>query len=477
MLAGKSKMESEVGRGLETRPKNEKISSTRLPVANPQDIITQIVQNIKPRTTTKKLPVPVLRVLTTDKTIMSHDAEDDEATYGNNHRAFLQALLARQTLTFEQAKPLISSIRTAAAAAAAAAAASTPTHAPSTNRVHLPSDITPEDFLLNYIHPLNSLLSPFDLEIRRTFHQLTREEIFALVNTTSDAMTQMATMHSPDEIAYVKRLLDAMFEANNTVEKEVMAVHAVQARGLARVSGGGGHGDDGGKSGRDYHNDNGDTQFSWNHQNNSSSSNNSSLTQSQAEKVLEAMELEGWFEKSTVVMGGGGSSSSRNERRKVIWYTLTPRALMELQQWLVDTYNHEEEEEEAEENEETHQKIKFCKACRQIVTMGQRCPKMTCNVRLHHDCVGKMFRAQRDHETCPTCKTDWQDAPLVGIEAVKEPAAAAAAGGRRKSRNGTTAARNGGRRRSAASTVNGYDEEEEGEGEEEGDGEVDGELP
>lgn len=406
---------------------------------------------------------------------MSHDAEDDEATYGNNHRAFLQALLARQTLTFEQAKPLISSIRTAAAAAAAAAA-STPTHAPSTNRVHLPSDITPEDFLLNYIHPLNSLLSPFDLEIRRTFHQLTREEIFALVNTTSDAMTQMATAHSPDEIAYVKRLLDAMFEANNTVEKEVMAVHAVQARALARVSGGGGHGDDGGRSGRDYHNDNGDTQFSWNHQNNSSSSNNSSLTQSQAEKVLDAMELEGWFEKSTVVMGGGSSSSSRNERRKVIWYTLTPRALMELQQWLVDTYNHEEEEEnenEAEENEETHQKIKFCKACRQIVTMGQRCPKMTCNVRLHHDCVGKMFRAQRDHETCPTCKTEWQDAPLVGIEAVKEPAAA----GRRKSRNGTTAARNGGRRRSAASTVNGYDEEEEGEGEEEGDGEVDGELP
>lgn len=407
---------------------------------------------------------------------MSHDAEDDEATYGNNHRAFLQALLARQTLTFEQAKPLISSIRTAAAAAAAAAA-STPTHAPSTNRVHLPSDITPEDFLLNYIHPLNSLLSPFDLEIRRTFHQLTREEIFALVNTTSDAMTQMATMHSPDEIAYVKRLLDAMFEGNNSVEKEVMAVHAVQARALARVSGGGGHGDDGGRSGRDYHNDNGDTQFSWNHQNNSSSSNNSSLTQSQAEKVLEAMELEGWFEKSTVVMGGG-SSSSRNERRKVIWYTLTPRALMELQQWLVDTYNHEEEEEanenEAEENEETHQKIKFCKACRQIVTMGQRCPKMTCNVRLHHDCVGKMFRAQRDNETCPTCKTDWQDAPLVGIEAVKEPVAAA---GRRKSRNGTTAARNGGRRRSAASTVNGYDEEEEGEGEEEGDGEVDGELP
>lgn len=471
-------MESEVGRGLETRPKNEKFSSTRLPVANAQDIITQIVQNIKPRTTTKSyLSLYLFRVLTADKLIMSHDAEDDEATYGNNHRAFLQALLARQTLTFEQAKPLISSIRTAAAAAAAA---STPTHAPSststTNRVHLPSDITPEDFLLIYIDPLNSLLSPFDLEIRRTFHQLTREEIFALVNTTSDAMTQMATAHSPDEIAYVKRLLDAMFEGNNTVEKEIMAVHAVQARALARVSGGG-HGDDGGRSGRDYHNDNGDTQFSWNHQNNSSSSNNSSLTQSQAEKVLEAMELEGWFEKSTVVMGGGSSSSSRNERRKVIWYTLTPRALMELQQWLVDTYNHEEEEEnenEAEENEETHQKIKFCKACRQIVTMGQRCPKMTCNVRLHHDCVGKMFRAQRDNETCPTCKTEWQDAPLVGIEAVKEPVAAA---GRRKSRNGTTAARNGGRRRSAASTVNGNDEEEEGEGEEEGDGEVDGELP
>ena len=351
---------------------------------------------------------------------MSDDG-DDGASYGNTHRAFLQALLARQTITFEEAKPLISSIRTAAAAQ-------------SSGRAHLPGDVTQDEFE-DYIQRVGDALTSFDFEIRSSYHQVTRERIYALVNTTSDALTQMATIHSPDDIAYVKRVIDGMFDTNNTPRQEIMAIQAYQARKLAKAPGDVDRRDSG---------QNGDTQ---------TQSKNASLTQSQAEKVLESMEQEGWFEKTVI--------TSRSER-DVHWYSLTQRALMELQHWLVDAYN--EPPEEGDE-EEPHQKIKFCKACAQIVTIGQRCPNMPCNVRLHNDCVGKMFRAQRDSETCPTCKTEWHDAPAVGIKAASAKEAARGGGGRRSTNGAVT----NGRRSSAAQATNGHDEEEEEEEEEEED--------
>lgn len=41
------------------------------------------------------------------------DDEEDEAQYNDTNRAFLQAFLARSTLTFEQAKPILAAIFTA----------------------------------------------------------------------------------------------------------------------------------------------------------------------------------------------------------------------------------------------------------------------------------------------------------------------------------------------------------------------------
>jgi len=38
---------------------------------------------------------------------------DDETEYNNTHRAFLQVFLAKGTLTFEQAKPILANILTA----------------------------------------------------------------------------------------------------------------------------------------------------------------------------------------------------------------------------------------------------------------------------------------------------------------------------------------------------------------------------
>ena len=185
-------------------------------------------------------------------------------------------------------------------------------------------DITEADFH-NYVTAINNAISGYDLEIRSTYHQTSRQRTFALVNSTSDPLTQLATIHTADEISFLKRLLDAMFETYNTSRHEVMAITSMQAVGLAKAPG-----------------DRRATQNGTETQ----GSTGQSLTLMQAEKMLKTLVEEGWFEKS----------------RKG-YYSLTPRALMELRGWLMETYNEDEEEDE-----ERVLRIKQCYACREIIT-------------------------------------------------------------------------------------------------------------
>lgn len=296
--------------------------------------------------------------------------------YGNKHRAFLQALSSRQTITWDEAKPIIAAIETCE----------------NPDRPTSPEDVDQAEFE-HYIYTINNAISTFDYEIRSSIHQTSKERVYALVNTTSDALTQMSTMHSADEIAFVKRVLDAMFDTYNTQEAEVMAIKSTQALKLSK----------------DPNRREAQTQ-----------SAQGGLTMVQAEKVMADMEAEGWFELS-------GNN----------YYSLSPRALMELRNWLVHTYNEAPDEED--EDEEPHEKIKNCKLCRDIVTIGQRCPNLPCNARVHNFCVRNMFRAHREVEKCPTCNTDWKDAPPVG-----EMAAARGFGGSRRPANGASQRRSNG---------------------------------
>jgi hypothetical protein len=179
--------------------------------------------------------------------------------------------------------------------------------------------------LNNYITAANTAIGPFDLEIRNTLHQTTRTRIYSLVNTTSDPLTQLATTYTADEIAYLKRVLDTMFEANNTRRSEVMAITSFQALALAKVDG-------------RRETQNGNTQAA-----------RQDLTMLQAEKTLKSLVDEGWFEKS-----------AKN------FYSLSPRALMELKSWLVDTYNDDGDDGDEEDQ---RVRIKTCQACREIITV------------------------------------------------------------------------------------------------------------
>ena len=302
-------------------------------------------------------------------------------SYDNTHRAFLQALIARPTITFAEAQPLLALIQTS--------------HNP--NRPVLEGDITRADFD-HYVHAVNNAISSFDMEIRSTAHQSRRGvEVFALVNTASDALTQMATVHSADEIAFVKRVLDCMFETNNTRRAEIMAVTGQQALQLYKVPGG-------------------DRRESAAGTQQDTQTQNANLTMHQAERVLHLLVSESWFE----VSDKG-------------FYTLSPRSLMELRGWLIDTYNDADNDSDASDQGHPHEKIKVCMACREIVTQGQRCPDATlrCPARLHSHCVGKMWRAQGGREVCPSCKKEWKEPLPVGEKAAKPSRQSGSMGGRR----------------------------------------------
>lgn len=197
--------------------------------------------------------------------------------------------------------------------------------------------------------------------------------MWALVNSVSDPLTQLATTRTTEEIYYIKRFLDAMFESYNTKRREIMAVSDMQAletkirKGAARQSNGG--------------------------EGTQSQAADKGLSSDQTEKLLENLAKENWI-----------------VRTRSGHYMLTPRALMELRSWLVETYNDPDDPDE-------WQRIKFCEACKEIVTIGQRCSDLDCNARLHNICEEAFWRANPG-KTCTRCDTAWDGKHFVGPKAV-----------------------------------------------------------
>lgn len=199
-------------------------------------------------------------------------------------------------------------------------------------------------------------------------HQKTKVRYYALVNSTSDPLTQMATIRTAEEIGFIKRVLDAMFETYNTKRREIMAITSMQTLEKKIIKGSSERRESG-------------TQV------------DKGLTGQEAERCLQALVTEGWFEHS-----------------REGFYSLSPRALMELRAWLVDMYN------EDEGDPEDWQAIKFCEACKEIVTVGQRCADLDCHCRLHDIC--QSYWNSRPSKTCPRCEKDWDENNFVGQRAV-----------------------------------------------------------
>ncbi|KAF9881884.1 RING-like domain-containing protein [Colletotrichum karsti] len=318
--------------------------------------------------------------------------------YNDGNRAFLQAFLARGTLTFEDAQRILATIFTIES---------------EDGEEVTPDQVTRDDFE-SYVGAAAEAASFFDYEIRSTVHQVNKKRIFALVNTASDPMTQLATTFNAEQIAFTKRLLDAMFETYNSKRMEVMAVTDMQAVKLARPP----------RQNNNHNDENGEPA--------TQAAADKGLKHSEVEEMLANLVNQGWLEKS-----------------KDGFYSLSPRSLLELRGMLVDSYN------DPDAAAEEWQRIKFCEACKEMVTVGQRCSNVDCNARLHDTCQEAYWRTQRSRK-CPRCSKEWDGRLFVGERAVTSTDAYQR--GRRKS---------GGRKSNAADEVmDGNGDEEESEVEE-----------
>ncbi|KAK0643648.1 putative DNA repair protein [Cercophora newfieldiana] len=277
--------------------------------------------------------------------------------YGDANRAFLQAFMARGTFTFPDAQKVIAEIMTVYDGA---------------DEPVDPQSITMDDFT-NFVRMAREAVEPLDFDIRITRDQKRGgERVWVFMNAHSDAPTQLATTHTPEEVAFIKRLLDAMFSEFNTPRMEVMAVDEGQALKVSRPS----------RSRDSPANGHGEAP---------ATAADKGLKHSEVLALLSTLVAEGWLEKS-----------------RHGFYSLSPRALVELWSWLVETYN---------DAEDDWQNIKFCEACKEIVTHGQRCSEPDCTIRLHDFCQDGYWRTRRDKK-CPKCQKPWDGNHFVGERAI-----------------------------------------------------------
>ncbi|KAI5463131.1 Nse1 non-SMC component of SMC5-6 complex-domain-containing protein [Mariannaea sp. PMI_226] len=284
----------------------------------------------------------------------------EASRYSNGNKAFLQAMLARGAITFEESRPVIAAILNADEGG---------------NRIR-PEEVTEEQFK-SYVDAASKAASMFDFEVRSIVHQTTKQRIYAIVNTTSDPQTQLATTYNPDELSFIKRILDAMFEKYNSPRAEVLAITEMQAIKFARPD---------------------RRQTIVDEEAQTQTPVDKGLKHSEVEAVLESLVQGGWFERSYAS-----------------YYSLSPRALLELRPWLIETYN------DPDADPEDWQRIKFCEACKEIVTVGLRCDEPECTFRLHEICEDAFWRTRKSKK-CLKCSTAWTGEKWVGERAVNRSA-------------------------------------------------------
>jgi hypothetical protein len=167
-----------------------------------------------------------------------------------------------------------------------------------------------------------------------------------------------------------------MFESNNTPTREIMAIKHLDASQLARISRRNRQSQAANEDGEAE----GDTQT------------DTGITIADADMVLTSLVHEGFFEKH-------GKDS--------VYYSLAPRALMELRGYLKETYN-----------DEDATRIRDCEGCSQIVTFGVRCDNRKCGVRWHDWCANQYYRGRSTgNRGCPKCETILSGTVFVGERA------------------------------------------------------------
>ncbi|KAL5372079.1 hypothetical protein PMIN06_010686 [Paraphaeosphaeria minitans] len=321
------------------------------------------------------------------------DESPQAPVYDDAHRAFLQAFFSHSVFTLDTLRPVVALILSA----------QDPT------RPRLLGDIT-EPTVASLVQNTNAAISPFDYEIRSARDQTTNDRTYALVNTSSDTFTQLATSFTPDEIAYVKRLLDAMFEENNTRTREILAVKQMRANQLAKAPARSRPSQIQGQPATQLEDDDDDDDDAAAAAAAAQpEANVKSIGHAESQRVLQTLVAQGFFQLSPSH-----------------YYALAPRGLLELRNYLKETYN---EMPADDEDDEPTIRVRDCEGCQEIVTIGLRCDDRDCGVRWHGPCAHRFFARQAGTaRRCPKCRTGWTGTTHVGEKADRMQPRGSAAG-------------------------------------------------
>jgi len=189
------------------------------------------------------------------------------------------------------------------------------------------------------------------------------------VNAQDDEIIRNSTQFSADEIAFFKRLLDAMFDKHNTREAEVMAIKGMEALTLCKNPQAEKPATQAVSQGRAGVGEDGASQPA---QGTQMSGPGMGLTKKEAEEALAKFQDLQWldrdrwvtrFQRSTLV------NSSANLLIRKGFYFLTTRSILELELYLLETYNVPEEVEEGEDPGPPLTRIKHCNGCKYIQTI------------------------------------------------------------------------------------------------------------
>ncbi|KAF7338346.1 Non-structural maintenance of chromosomes element 1 [Mycena venus] len=211
-----------------------------------------------------------------------------------------------------------------------------------------------------FLAKVNQALDPLDLEFRPLQEETNGREMYAIVNRKGDDIAQMATEYTPGEIAFFK----AMVEQIMLAPRESYSISSMAA--LREVS---------------------------------ALKPKSNMSKTQAEIVLASFVAKGWLFKS--------------KRGR---YSLSTRALLELEPYLKSTYPEE---------------VLECMICTEMMTKGVACPTPNCKVRLHYHCFTKYTARNRK---CPTCDSDWPGADPNNMTPIGEGAVRDGEDGKRRVR-------------------------------------------
>ncbi|KAJ7156036.1 Nse1 non-SMC component of SMC5-6 complex-domain-containing protein [Mycena crocata] len=210
-----------------------------------------------------------------------------------------------------------------------------------------------------FVAQVNEALNPLDLEFRHSQDEINGHEMYAIVNCKDDAIAQMATDYTPGEIAFFK----AMVEQIMLAPRGSFSISSLAA--LREIS---------------------------------ALKPKSNMSKTQAEIVLASFVAKGWLLKS--------------KRGR---YSLSTRALLELQTYLKSTYPDE---------------ILECVICLELLTKGVACPTANCQVRMHYHCFKKWMSR---HHACTTCNNNWP-ADTANMSAIGEAAVRDGEDGKRRVR-------------------------------------------